>query len=663
MNHKTYRRMLLITSLALAALVKITLSAAELPADLNLTAGGYVNRAIENAVPAEKMAPDLTNMLRSDSVGKEYAVIVQTQGSPAALLNRLVRASAIREEKVFSSINGFACKVSGDGLSRLAADEAVIRISPDRTIQPTNDLTRHTTGVTAINNPATKDDFTWPAGRIQGPEDTDWFYDEHVDGVKGTGVRVAVLDSGVHRSHRDIMNRVIVDYDFTTGRIRPGKEDHYGHGTHVAGTILGSGDQAKRDRYRIFPAGMAPGAQLVCLRVLDNEGNGSVSNVILAIDFLIRYNRNLNVKVMNLSLGHPVFESYTTDPFCQAVEAAVQAGIVVVCSAGNLGQYEGMPVYGGITTPGNDPLVITVGASDSEGTPYRSDDSIAPFSSKGPTLVDGLLKPDLVAPGHLLISPKANGCYIEQNYPHLIVPPEEFTEEPNAEPEYLYLSGTSMAAPAITGIVALMFEVNGSLSPNLVKAVLMYTAERMVEPNILEQGCGLVNAEGAVRLAALVHPAFKSLEIGDEILTIDPLTPWSFICEEQIKWGVSFVWGDDLIWGDGILWADRSIWGSGMDWIEGIIWDEGILWADRGMQGNCYLFWEETFWSDPVPLPDGVEYRTPDVVMMTEYLWDDRLIDPESVDCPPEEVLAYGNEAEIKYVEFVDRYSRYYPRQ
>src|SRR5208282_1418967 len=124
------------------------------------------------------------------------------------------------------------------------------------------------------------------------------------------------------------------------------------------------------------------------------------------IQTAIQLKATYNIRVINLSLGRPVFESYTVDPLCQAVEAAYKAGIVVVVAAGNDGRdnSEGTNGYATITAPGNDPYVITVGAMKSMGTPTRADDLIATYSSKGPTAIDHIVKPDIVAPGNLQVS-------------------------------------------------------------------------------------------------------------------------------------------------------------------------------------------------------------------------------------------------------------------
>jgi serine protease AprX len=200
-------------------------------------------------------------------------------------------------------------------------------------------------------------------------------------GVTGRGVGIAVIDSGV-APQSTAHARVVFSKDFTSAP-RDG-QDPYGHGTHVAGII---GD-AGADGY----PGMAPGANIINLRALGADGSGATSDVINAIDWAIDHRAQFNIRIINLSLGHPVFESYKDDPLAAAARRAVASGILVVAAAGNFGKTtDGRPIVGGIVSPGNAPEVLTVGALNSMGTVQRSDDVMATYSSRGPTVIDGLL--------------------------------------------------------------------------------------------------------------------------------------------------------------------------------------------------------------------------------------------------------------------------------
>src|SRR5207302_7152628 len=166
-------------------------------------------------------------------------------------------------------------------------------------------------------------------------------------------------------------------------------------------------------------SGIASNVNLINLRVLDANGAGTDGNVVAAIDRAIQLKSTYNIRVINLSLGRPIYESFLNDPLCQAVEEAWKAGIVVVVAAGNEGRnntYKNRG-YATITAPGNDPFVITVGAMKTVGTTTKSDDKIASYSSKGPTLLDHFVKPDILAPGNQIASLRAPGSMLDTAYP------------------------------------------------------------------------------------------------------------------------------------------------------------------------------------------------------------------------------------------------------
>ncbi len=218
----------------------------------------------------------------------------------------------------------------------------------------------------------------------------------------GAGIGIALIDSGVWTGHRSLAGRVVFAKDFVgddtarsdraVGAEGPrSNEDPYGHGTHIGATIAGSSPYPQDSTSQTPFRGVAPGANLISLRVIGADGTGKASDVIDAIHWVIRNRKRFNIRVINLSLGGPAEQSYRDDPMCEAVERAVHAGIVVVAAAGNRGKDdEGRSVYGLIESPGIDPYVITVGALNTKGTARRSDDELATYSSKGPTLVDWL---------------------------------------------------------------------------------------------------------------------------------------------------------------------------------------------------------------------------------------------------------------------------------
>jgi serine protease AprX len=306
--------------------------------------------------------------------------------------------------------------------------------------------------------------------------------------LSGRGVTVAVIDSGVDPRHHALRNRVLYTMDFTGGN----GTDRFGHGTHVAAIIAGQSGLASDTRiYR----GVASGAYLVNLRVLDDNGEGTASDVIEAIDWAIDHQRDYNIRVINLSLGGPVLQPYRDDPVCAAVERALRAGILVVTAAGNHGQTEdGRRVLGGITSPGNSPYAMTVGALDTNGTADRSDDTVATFSSSGPTLFDLVIKPDIVAPGRRITSAEAAGSLLSVNFP------QQHVAGTGAD-AYIKGSGTSMAAAFVSGAAALLIEERPNLKPLGVKVALQMSASFLPEYGLVRTGTGSLNVLAAAEFA------------------------------------------------------------------------------------------------------------------------------------------------------------------
>src|SRR5260370_19796453 len=302
---------------------------------------------------------------------------------------------------------------------------------------------------------------------------------------------------------------------------------------------------------------MAPNANLINLRVLDQNGAAAESDVISAIQQAIQLKSTYNIRVINLSLGHRVYESYTLDPLCQAAESAWKAGIVVVVAAGNYGRDDslGTKGYGTIASPGNDPYVITVGATNTKGTASIADDSIATYSSKGPTLIDRIVKPDLVAPGNGVISILASPtCTIAVSYPKTMV--QDATYEiglPGASPDYLKLSGTSMATPVVSGAAALLLQKNPSLTPDQMKARLMKTARKIL-PSYMSgkdafTGALFMSQADIFTVGAGYLDAFAALQNND-LLTYAALSRAVILTS---KGGGNKVTLQNIVWDDNIV--------------------------------------------------------------------------------------------------------------
>ena len=462
-----------------------------------------------------KLDPVLQQQVLSDKKGTS-PVIVRFAADGKSLKDavQIIEESGGTARRKLPIIEGQVAVVDNKTLLKLADSPVVEHISLDRPVMGANELTGATVGATA-------------ARRSYG-------YD-------GSGVGVVIIDSGVSAIHDDLADangaqRVVRFVDFVNDQ--PQVYDDYGHGTHVAGIIAGNGADSGGAR-----AGIAPAARLVVLKVLDATGKGTISDVIAALDYAVAHRDELNIGVINLSVATGVYESYERDPLTLAAKRAVNAGIVVVSAAGNNGtNAQGITSYAGVTAPGNAPWVLTVGASSHMGNANRSDDTIAAFSARGPAAVDFGAKPDIVAPGVGTESLSNPGSTLYQaGGPYLL---QGTVQKPYLP--YLSLSGTSMAAPVVSGTVALMLQANPSLTPNAVKAILQYTAELKPNYDRLTQGAGFLNTAGAVTLARYFARPSGSY----------PST---------LNWSKQLIWGNRSIKGGRVM-PDANAWSTSLTW-------------------------------------------------------------------------------------------------
>jgi serine protease AprX len=325
-----------------------------------------------------------------------------------------------------------------------------------------------------------------------------------IPGVTGQGIGVAIVDSGIS-PHAALVNKVVANVSLITGD--PSVADAFGHGTHVAGISAGNATAA-RSVTPLFNGGVAPGAQLVNVRVLGADGVGRTSDVIAGIQWAIANRTRYNIRIINLSIGHPVMEPAATDPLCEVVADAVHAGIVVVAAAGNDGMTpDGVRVLGGINSPGNSPLAITVGSINTWGTVGRNDDTVTTYSSRGPTRFDGAVKPDIAAPGNKIVSLEAQGSAIPVEYSYL-------HRAGNGTNSYMQLSGTSMATPMVSGGVALLLQGTPGMAPAQVKMALQAGATYMPDAGLIGAGAGSVNFMASRRSASMLLGLIPSGLIG-----------------------------------------------------------------------------------------------------------------------------------------------------
>jgi serine protease AprX len=363
----------------------------------------------------------------------------------------------------------------------------------------------------------------------------------------GRGVTVAVLDTGI-TPLRDFSNRIVGGVDYS-GEGDP-YTDSFGHGTFVAGLIAGNG-ASSNGAY----VGEAPGASLASIKVAGASGSTDLVSVLKGIQWAIANQRALRIGVLNISMGTAPFPSSVQNPLDQAVEAAWRAGIVVVTSAGNTG-----PLNGTITSPGDDPLVVTVGALDDNGTATPADDTMTNFSAVGPTAVDGWFKPDLVASGRSVVSLRAPGSTIDVAYPSARIGDSNFVG-----------SGTSFSAAITSGAAAILKQIDGSARPDTIKGRLLAGASAGPVGNPFVDGFGSLNVLGASKVTA-------------QLVQTAPTVPTPLGASVSL-----FVTGAGSAW-NGSSW-NGSAW-NGSSW-NGSAWN-GSSWNGSSWNGSA---WNGSAWN------------------------------------------------------------------
>ena len=283
--------------------------------------------------------------------------------------------------------------------------------------------------------------------------------------LTGRGVGIAVLDTGVY-PHPDFAGRLCCFQDMVGGRKQP--YDDNSHGTHVMGVLGGSGKRSG-GRYE----GVAPGAALIGIKVLDREGNGSVTDLLRGLSWIRKQKERYGIRIVNISVGSvPRRETAETSALVRGVEVAWADGLVVIVAAGNEG-----PEARSVTTPGISRKVITVGCSDDQQSVRVGGISMVDYSGRGPT-VSCICKPDVVAPGAAVVS-----CCV-----------------PSVRKNHYYgiKSGTSMATPVVSGAAALLLEKYPYLTPKEVKLRLLERARDLGLPRN-QQGRGMVDLAALLR--------------------------------------------------------------------------------------------------------------------------------------------------------------------
>ena len=390
---------------------------------------------------ANKIDQALLRKTRIAGEGRLQA-IVYTKKEKCTMCRQHLEDMQVKIRYELPLINAYAVEIPGGKLNDIARSDAIHYIADDMRIRSTMDIA---TRVVEADKAQTQ-------------------------GYTGKDVGIAILDTGVY-PHPDLTrprNRLIAFKDFVNKKGAP--YDDNGHGTFVAGIAAGNG-YASQGKYK----GIAPQANIIGVKVMDARGDGSTSDIVAGMQWVVDNAAKYNIKVMSLSLGATPSASAQRDALSSAVDGVWRRGILVVAAAGNDG-----PKLNTINTPGINPRIITVGASDDKRTVSIRDDGIADFSSRGPGPGQAN-KPDLVAPGVKIKSLNTDTSYNADGRP----------KQP--EPLYATMSGTSMATPMVSGLGALLWEKDAKSSPDGIKESLMHNTVSL-RKKASAQGSGLVRA-------------------------------------------------------------------------------------------------------------------------------------------------------------------------
>jgi serine protease AprX len=455
------------------------------------------------------VAPGLLSSAQS-SPSTTFSVIVQGKGgNQAARAVADVLGLSVKVARTFTSIDGVAADLTGAQILTLASDTHVTAITADARVR-----------LSAASSTYEK----WPS--VTGVQK----YWATSTSPAAPAATIAIVDSGIDATRPEFAGRIAASVNLSTlSGNSPG--DGRGHGTFVAG-IAASGLLGK--------TGAAPAAKLVSLDVMDDHGMARTSDVIAAADWILANKAKYGIRVANFSLHSSVANSFMYDPLDKAVEKLWFNNVVVVAAAGNYGSTNGPS--GVPFAPGNDPFVITVGASDTGKSLSTSDDVAAPWSAYGYTL-DGFAKPDLAAPGRYMIGPVPVTSTLYAERPDHVV-----------EPGYMQLSGTSFSAPIVSGISALILGKHPEYTADQVKGALMVGAVPLPQASSLSAGIGEVIAGPSIDALNPPNPN-KAL---DAFLVTNPFTGTPVF--DATSWAAKAT--ADASWADAswsaASWADAS---------------------------------------------------------------------------------------------------------
>jgi serine protease AprX len=414
------------------------------------------NKAV---VPASLLAQAAANPLQ------QFDVIVQGDRDSKRAQDEVLNEGG-KLKKRFLTVAGVSASVTGAKLLKLAKNSHVTAITPDAKVKASayedSSMWQESTDMSILQN-----SFDPNTGEITGPAPQ--------------APTIAVVDSGVE-SRPDFGSRLVAKVNLCSLCTSGGGDDLEGHGTMVAGVAAASG---------AHPGG-APNAKIVSIRTANANGESRMSDVIAAADWIKQNAKQYGIRVANFSLAGATETSFRVDPLDKAVESLWFNGIVVVAAAGNHGSASG-PVKMSYA-PGNDPFVITVGATDQHMTADPSDDTIPSWSAYGVTM-DGFHKPDLAAPGRYMVAPVPVGASMPAAVPDRVL-----------QPGYMWMSGTSFATPVVSAAAAQILARHPEFTPDQVKGALMLAANYLPNDSAGAGGVGEIDAGIAATIDAPPNP-------------------------------------------------------------------------------------------------------------------------------------------------------------
>lgn len=529
-----------------AVLLAVVATALAIPA-AGLSAGGNGNGSGQAVVP--------TSLIQAATASPDKIFHVIVQGTPGRSSHDVagdIAAANGQAKRTFFTVDGASADLTGKQVLQLAKRPYVGAITPDYPVRP-----------------STYEDGTmWQASADLTP------LEGTLTSPGPATPTIAVIDSGIDATRAaDFGARIVASVNFDSSD--PGATgDAEGHGTLVAGIAAGAS--------AAYPGG-APQSKLVDVRTANAQGASYESDVVAACDWVLQHKDQFGIRVVNMSMAGSTDVSYRTDPLDQAVEKLWLNGLVVVTAAGNNGTGNG-PVDVSYA-PGNDPFVIDVGATDQHQTAVAGDDTIPYWSSYGTTL-DGFAKPDLSAPGRYIIGPVSAGTTIANTVPDRIV-----------APGYMWMSGTSLAAPVVSAAAAQILARHPGWTPDQVKGALMLTAQKLPLDTAFAGGVGEVDAAAA---AAVIDPPNPNLNLLPYVGS-DPATGlrsfdangwenavgsnphwtqanWTDVSWDSVSWD-SVSW-DSISW-DSSTWAastSSAIMSSSVSW-DSVSWDS-VSWSE-----------------------------------------------------------------------------------